>query len=588
MAKNRSGGNASVKFAQPAQIVPVRPASIMSAPEIERLVVPKSIRQLDTNLLQVTPGGIDSALSNRAAGYPQKWIDLCTRQLTDPTLSFAFETRMRAVAGRPIDCDEPDEVPPELRGYASEAAALVKEWLLSIDDLEAFLMRLMGAFFNGLHVSELMWAREHGVWLPTPAQVYARECEWDWDSTVKCRGADYRWVRTADHPSKFLVFVPQTSDAPPSCQGIGDRSVWYWFMGGTSLKFWMIAAERFGSPLAIARLASESGAETRGALALQLQTLMTTSTAVLTGDDSLEVIDPKATGSSAVWSELRREFKEALCFAVGTTPDVLVAGPNGARASTDTRDGVRLESSKLDAKMVCAALSQIARWVVFYNLRRDDSRGLPLLRTVFDDAAPISPTAIATGKIRVNEIRTGEHLPALTDEDGGSRFFVPAPTAPQLPGSGYDPNAAPDGTKVADAALNGAQLASLAAIVKDVAAGLLPRDSGIAQIMLGFQVDLARATELMGSSGAGFVPSNPTTGAPAQSPATPPPSAAPITPQGAPTTPAPTAPRSAPAASPFPTSGTPAGMPSLSAMTPTSPTSSRSPTSPPVFARAPR
>jgi hypothetical protein len=286
---------------------------------------------------------------------------------------------------------------------------------------------------SGLHVSELMWSRRHGVWLPTPAQIYTRECEWDWDSTVKCRGADYRWVRTADHPSKFLVFVPQTSSRSPACQGIGDRAVWYWFFGGAGLKFWMIAAERFGSPLALARLASESTSETRSAIALQLQQLMVTSTAVLTGDDSIEVLDAKATGSAAVWSELRKEFKEALCFAMGTTPDVLVAGPNGSRASTNTRDGVRLESSKLDAKMVCAALSQIARWVVWWNLRRDDARGLPILRTVFDDAAPISAQTMATGKVRVNEARAADGLPALSDADGGN-LFVPAPMSAPAPG----------------------------------------------------------------------------------------------------------------------------------------------------------
>jgi phage gp29-like protein len=562
MAKNRPGSTASVAFAQ-APALAAKPMLGMSAPEIERLVVPKALRQIDTNLLQVTPGGIDSALSNREQGYPQKWVDLCDRMQTNPTLSFAFETRKRAVAGRPLNVAEPDDVPPELRGYAREAAALVKEWLAGIGDLEAFVMRIMDAWMSGLHVSELMWERRHGVWLPTPAQVYTRECEWDWDNTVKCRGADYRWVRTADHPSKFLAFVPQTSGRSPACQGIGDRVVWYWFMLGTSIKFWMIAAERFGSPLAVAKLASESNAETRGAIALQLQSLMTTSTAVLTGDDALEIIDGKAAGTAGVWSELTKLFTDQICYGVGTTPDVLMVGPNGlGSAGTNARDGVRLESSKLDAKMVCAALSQIARWVVWWNLRRDDSRGLPLFSVQFDDARTVSAQAVSAGVVRKNELRAGEGLPPLAD--GGDAFVVTTPAPVGLPGTAYDPNAEPDGVKVADAALNGAQGMMLSAVIKDVAAGLMPRDSAIAQLMLMFQVSSERATELLGSAGAGFVPANPATGTPA---VVPPAAAAPPTPitPGAPPAPLSTdAPGSAPAASPFPPSPRSAGgMPTL-------------------------
>lgn len=468
----------------------------MTAPELARLVIPKEIRQLGSRITRVTPGLIDSALSNREQGYLEKWVDLCGQMQTDPTLSFAYETRKRAVAGRPIDVDEPEEVATEMRGLANEAASLVREWLTGIDDLEAVLMRIMDALMTGLHVSELLWERRHGVWLPTPAQVYTRECEFDYDSTVRCRGADYRWVRTADHPGKFLVHIPWTSSGPPTDQGIGGKAVWYWFMRGSSWKFWMIAAERFGNPLAIARLGTASGGTTREAMARQLDSLMTTSTAVVTGDDSIDILDAKAAGSSAVWSELVTKLTQELCFAMGVSPDLLMVGANGGRSSTDSRDGVRLESSKLDAKMLMGTLTRAARWVVWYNLRRADAP-MPVLRTVFEDARPVDAIAMSTGRVRVNQVLAGVGLPALSDEDGGNAF-VPAPQT--------------------------------AAAQQGVPASFT---------------------------------------APTAATAT-------------------TAPGSAPAASPFPTSGTPAGMPSLSAMTPTSPTSSRSRMSRAVFARAQR
>lgn len=55
------------------------------------------------------------------------------------------------------------------------------------------------------------------------------------------------------------------------------------------------------------------------------------------------------------------------------------------------------------------------------------------------------------------------------------------------------------------AVLNGAQIQAATGIVTAVANGLLPRDSGIGQLMVMFNLDRAQAETIMGSVGAGFV-----------------------------------------------------------------------------------
>jgi phage-related protein (TIGR01555 family) len=57
--------------------------------------------------------------------------------------------------------------------------------------------------------------------------------------------------------------------------------------------------------------------------------------------------------------------------------------------------------------------------------------------------------------------------------------------------------------------LNGAQVTSMVEIVAQVAAGLLPRDSGINMLMAAFTLSNAQAEKIMGSVGHGFVPSTP-------------------------------------------------------------------------------
>jgi len=66
---------------------------------------------------------------------------------------------------------------------------------------------------------------------------------------------------------------------------------------------------------------------------------------------------------------------------------------------------------------------------------------------------------------------------------------------------------APEQTKVADTALNGAQVTAASQIVEKVANGLLPRDSGISQLVFFFQLSQEQAEAVMGAAGTdGFTP----------------------------------------------------------------------------------
>lgn len=73
-------------------------------------------------------------------------------------------------------------------------------------------------------------------------------------------------------------------------------------------------------------------------------------------------------------------------------------------------------------------------------------------------------------------------------------------------------NALPaDVEKVADTALNGAQVQAASSIVEKVAQGLLPRGSGIAQLQIFFQLTLDQAEKIIGDAGTSkFIPATDT------------------------------------------------------------------------------
>lgn len=60
-----------------------------------------------------------------------------------------------------------------------------------------------------------------------------------------------------------------------------------------------------------------------------------------------------------------------------------------------------------------------------------------------------------------------------------------------------------------DTVLNGAQVTAATAIVSAVAAGEMPRDAGVAQLEILFNLKHDEAERMMGSAGKGFTPTTP-------------------------------------------------------------------------------
>lgn len=92
----------------------------------------------------------------------------------------------------------------------------------------------------------------------------------------------------------------------------------------------------------------------------------------------------------------------------------------------------------------------------------------------------------------------GEHPPATTMPDN----------TPAARGTGTASGAGPLVPEAKDptTALNGAQVTSLVEIVKSVATGQIPRETGIGIILAAFPLERAQVEEIMGSVGQGFTP----------------------------------------------------------------------------------
>ena len=581
-------------------------------PELGRVIRPQSLSAITGRALQpVSPGRISTALRELDFGNYEYWADMATQMRRDPVVRRAYATRRSSVAGRRYAVEMPPDVAPEMRGAASELVDLTKEWLNSLEARETFLMRVLDGIGMGISVHELVWSRMNGAWMPQPVPVQTRNLRYAQDWTLEVRDFDYQWYNTVNFPAKFLTHVPWTDPGRPMDQGDFLACVFYWMFKRNVWTFWLVGAERFGNPLVLAQMAASSDSSQRQRILDDLQQLTADSVGVTSGTSDIKIIDPAGAGSTGVWKELRASLNEEIFLSLGVSPDLYLSGANGSRSSTETRDGVRLEGSTLDATLMWGSITRdVVRWLAYYNLRRADIP-LPVITTLFDDTLPITPDAINVGAVRINEVRASLGLPAWSVEDGGEEIAeVAQPAAPMLPGlpvaaPAFDPSTdlVAEPARASDTALNGAQVEALMGIVAQVATGQLPRASGVEIMVAAFPISREDAERIMGAVGQGFVPAvigedgavaqpaTPATPAPAGGPTQPATPAAPAEASAAPVdvaTPATDAPGGALAGLPFSTSAVSAGgMPALS-MTPSSlPTSAVLPTKPTrrVFAR---
>ena len=99
--------------------------------------------------------------------------------------------------------------------------------------------------------------------------------------------------------------------------------------------------------------------------------------------------------------------------------------------------------------------------------------------------------------IELADADAGESLPGEGEE---------LPAGGEADGTELRHGKAGDPDTVQQTSLNGAQVASMLQVVEAVAAGQLPRDTGIAILEMAFQIPPNSAEAIMGTVGAGFVP----------------------------------------------------------------------------------
>lgn len=192
------------------------------------------------------------------------------------------------------------------------------------------------------------------------------------------------------------------------------------------------------------------------------------------------------------------------------------------------------ESNKSRAELE-AAIVQHARNCVQPRCRRVDERISQKLAPQFDsrlfvvsdDAAPedverriLSEKAeLDSGQSTINEVRARK---GREEVDWGNLPWMNVGLQQPMPAGIADSDIGQDVAVTEAAVLNGAQIAAATAIIQSVALGQMPRDAGLGQLVVLFNLTPAQAEQMMGAAGTPSFTATPTAPPPGTSPARPP------------------------------------------------------------------
>ncbi len=306
----------------------------------------------------------DDVLIQQGGGQGLKIYDEIER---DPLAYAVLGKRKRGLVARPwrVEAGGP-------RRQDRRAAELVENglngaWGWSFDQL---CLDMLSATLKGYSVVELIWDMREGWLVPVACKPKdPRRFVFDTEDRPRLLTAADPLFGEELPDRKFLIhrFGDQTGD--PYGRGLGHQLFWWVFFKRLSVQFWMVFAEKFGSPTVVGKIPTGTSDAEEDAFFAKLVGLIQQS--VLTVPDGMVVEFLEAVRSGTVtYPELVDYCDRMITICVGGETLTTSEGTSGSRALGQVHGDVRDELIDSDADLLSGTLNaQLAGWITQVNFQ---------------------------------------------------------------------------------------------------------------------------------------------------------------------------------------------------------------------------
>jgi len=452
-------------------------------------------------------------------GYLDSWYDLCEYAIaSDATLFSLYETRKNRVEQAEWVI-RPNQFGDQVQAKA--AAHFCEELVGRCENWHEAQKHLLHAIFPGTAFAEMMWLRDLSGPSPTvflseikPLHGHRFRFDGQWQARLWDQGMVSQRFPNADpmyglslRPDKFIVHTHQVVSGYPNVAGIMRAAMHAWVFKRWVDKMYIGSTERNGAPFVYMKVPANTPPATMEEIKARLEQFLGEHATVIKDGDELVIQETSVSTSGTSMHSVYLDRADRL-FArlfLGAS-DAVDPGENGSNGAVNTRAGATMDPRMVtDGLGISSTMQRSAfKWGLQFNLHKFGGKCPPIptieAKTASDEVKTDVQDLAAQGG-RMPEVSSGGDLGKSLDEN------APIVSEGDDAQSSAAVTSAPvDVPKLADTAMNGAQISSLVDVLKTAASGDLPRDTVVALIKRGFNMDTATVEEIMGTIGKGWQP----------------------------------------------------------------------------------
>lgn len=361
----------------------------------------------------------DDLLRSQGGGY-----DAYRRVLSDWQVASTLQQRRDALVGADWRVE-----PGDTRRQSKAAAAFLEQQLRAIDWDRATRGMHYGVYY-GYAVSELLYAYDGAHVVMDAIKVRDRRrfaFAGDGSLRLKTTAAPQG---EALPPRKFWTFATGADhDDEPYGLGLAHWVYWPVLFKRNGIKFWLIAAEKFGSPTAVGWFPPNADAAERTRLLYALKAIQTDAALIMPEGMRAELMEAKRSGSAdyaALCDYMDRAIAKVVLGQVMTSEAV------GGQYKAGVQDDVKDDLVKADADLICESFNRgPARWLTEWNFQQAAPP-----RVFRQLEAPEDLGARAERERKIFDLGYRPTLAQVTETYGGAWEAVPERAAPPVEGTG--------------------------------------------------------------------------------------------------------------------------------------------------------
>jgi phage gp29-like protein len=356
----------------------------------------------------LTPGEVSRILAQADQGQPQRLIDLFNEsRQKDGHLQGICGTRDGAVAL----CDLQFVTSEDGKLRDKKAIQLCERVVDEFENWPTLIEHLTGSYIHGHATAELLWRKtSDGLLLPYKCKPTNPR-----DFVFSQANGELRYCPTpgaaehdllAENPGRIVQIQRRIIGDVQLREGMSRVLVWSALFRNWDLRDWIALGEVGWKPWRLGKYKAGASQEEIDDLVRLLENVGASGVGVFPEEAAVTVEWPKsqATSSTGVHRELfeciGREMSKAVLGQTTSTE----AGPNGDRASTQTRDNIRLDIRERDAIAVSAVLrAHMFGPVVRYNI--GDAPRIPVPWFETDEATDQVAFATCVEKLAAAQVR---------------------------------------------------------------------------------------------------------------------------------------------------------------------------------------